>query len=180
MSVIPPLTAPATPSLGAAPGSGETAEAAGANARLPERQIFDYAIELQQAALNDGGRLANPAALVGEVVEGLRGFFERARRASQFTKELENKSHDNLLTTEAATANEPHSALHRGPAQQSLDPIGTDYERPASSEIDDNGELADRLTDEMLNAAFVRVQATLIAAGTGHISGSVNTLLRGQ
>src|SRR5262252_6482941 len=78
MSVIPPLTAPATPSLGAAPGSGETAEAAGANARLPERQIFDYAIELQQAALNDGGRLANPAALVGEVVEGLRGFFERA------------------------------------------------------------------------------------------------------
>jgi hypothetical protein len=180
MSVIPPVTAPVTPPVGATPTPGETADAAGANARLPERQIFDYAIELQQAALNDGGRLANPAALVSNVVEGLRGFFERARRASQFTKELEHKPHDNLLSTGVATTSEPASMLHGGPARQSLEPIGTDYERPASSEIDDNGELADRLTDEMLNAAFVRVQATLIAAGTGHISGSVNTLLRGQ
>jgi len=180
MSAIPPLAAPVTPSLGAAPAPGDATDAAAANARMPERQIFDYAIELQQAALNDGGPLANPATLVGDVVEGLRGFFDRARRASQFTKELENKPHDGLLITEAAATNEPHAALHGGPARQSLEPIGTDYERPASSEIDDNGELADRLTDEMLNAAFVRVQATLIAAGTGHISGSVNTLLRGQ
>jgi hypothetical protein len=180
MSVIPPVTGPVSPSVGAAPPSGETADAAGANARSPERQIFDYAIELQQAALNDGGRLANPAALVSNVVDGLRGFFERARRASQFTKELEHKPHDHVLSMEAAATSEPTAMLHGGPAQQSLEPIGTDYDRPASSEIDDTGELADRLTDEMLNAAFVRVQATLIAAGTGHISGSVNTLLRGQ
>jgi hypothetical protein len=178
MSVIPPLTAPVTPSPAAAPPSGETADAAAASARVPERQIFDYAVELQQAALSDGGRLANPVALVGDVVEGLRGFFDRARRSSNFTKEIEHKSHDGLLTTNASTIDEP--TLHGGPAQQSLEPIGTDYDRPPSSEIDDAGELADRLTDEMLNAAFVHVQARLIAAGTGHISGSVNTLLKGQ
>jgi hypothetical protein len=180
MSAIPPLAAPVTPSPGATPAPGETTDAATASTRVPERQIFDYAVELQQAALNDGGRLANPAALVGDVVEGLRGFFERARRSANFTKELEHKSHDGLLTTNASTIGEPPSTLHGGPAQQSLEPIGTDYDRPASSEIDDTGELADRLTDEMLNAAFVHVQARLIAAGTGHISGSVNTLLKGQ
>jgi hypothetical protein len=180
MSAIPPLAAPVTPSLGAAPASSDTAGAANANASLPERQIFDYAIELQQAALNDGGQLANPASLVGEVVERLRGFFERARRTERFTKAVEHKSHETLLTSDVSTTNELPSGLHGGPAQQSLEPIGTDYDRPALSEIDDARELTDQLTDEMLNAAFVQLQARLIAAGTGHIAGSVNTLLKGQ
>jgi hypothetical protein len=166
--------------LGAAPASSDTAGAANANASLPERQIFDYAIELQQAALNDGGQLANPASLVGEVVERLRGFFERARRTERFTKAAEHNSHETLLTADVSAINELPSSLHGGPAQQSLEPIGTDYDRPALSEIDDARELTDQLTDEMLNAAFVQLQARLIAAGTGHIAGSVNTLLKGQ
>jgi len=178
MSAIPPLAAPVTPSLGAAPASNDTAGAA--NARLPERQIFDYAIELQQAALNDGGQLANPATLMGDVVERLRGFFERARRVERFTKATEHTSHETLLTSDVSTINEVPSTLHGGPAQESLEPIGTDYDRPALSEIDDARELTDQLTDEMLNAAFVQLQARLIAAGTGHIAGSVNTLLKGQ
>lgn len=185
MSAIPPLAAPVTPSLEAGPAARDTAGAANANARLPERQIFDYAIELQQAALNDGGQFANPATLVGEVVERLRGFFERARRVERFTKATEHNSHETLshetlLTSDVSTINALPSTLHGGPAQQSLEPIGTDYDRPASSEIDDARELTDQLTDEMLNAAFVQLQARLIAAGTGHIAGSVNTLLKGQ
>jgi hypothetical protein len=179
MSAIPPVTAPMTPS-GAAPTSGETADAPAANARVPEDKIFDYAIQLQQAALNDGGQLANPTALVSEAVERLRGFFERSRRSDHFIKEAEHKSHESLLTSDVSTINEQPATLHGGPAQQSLEPIGTDYDRPAISEIDDARELTDQLTDEMLNAAFVQLQARLIATGTGHMVGAVNMLLKGQ
>jgi len=165
--------------LGAPTPAGQTPDAPHENTRSPERQIFDYAVELQEAALNDGGRLANPAALVGEAVEGFRKFFEKPRRVSRFPNELQTKPHDAPVVTGASTTtSEAHSSLHRGPAQESLEPTGTNYNRPASSEIDDNGEPADRLTDELLNSAFVRMQATLIASGAGHISSSVNTLLR--
>jgi hypothetical protein len=54
-----------------------------------------------------------------------------------------------------------------------LEPTGSNYNRPASSKIDDNGEPADRSTDELLNTAFVRMQATPLAAGA-----IVNILLR--
>jgi hypothetical protein len=165
--------------LGAPTPAGPTPEAPHENTRSPDRQIFDYAVELQEAALNDGGRLANPAALVGEAVEGVRKFFEKSRRVSRFPNELKTKPHDaSVVTGASTTTNEVHSTLHRGPAQESLEPAGTNYNRPASSEIDDNGEPADRLTDELLNSTFVRMQATLIASGAGHISSSVNTLLR--
>ena len=83
-----------------------------------------------------------------------------------------------VITGASTTTSDVHSTLHRGPAQESLEPTGTNYSRPASSEIDDNSEPADRLTDELLNTAFVRMQATLIASRAGHISSSVNTLLR--
>ena len=179
MPATPPIAAPVTPSLGAPTSAGPAPDAPRENTRSPDRQIFDYAIELQQAALNDGGRLANPAALVGEAVEGFRKFFEKSRRVSRFPHELQSKPHDGpVITGASTTTSEVHSTLHRGPAQESLEPTGTNYNRPASSEIDDNGEPADRLTDELLNTAFVRMQATLIASGAGHISSSVNTLLR--
>ena len=179
MPATPPIAAPVTPSLGAPTSAGQTQDAPHENTRSPDGQIFDYAVELQEAALNDGGRLANPAALVGEAVEGFRKFFEKPRRVSRFPNELQTKPHDAPVVTGASTTtSEAHSSLHRGPAQESLEPTGTNYNRPASSEIDDNGEPADRLTDELLNSAFVRMQATLIASGAGHISSSVNTLLR--
>jgi hypothetical protein len=173
MPATPPIAAPVTPSLGPTPDTPRE------NTQSADRQIFDHAIELQEAALNDGGRLANPAALVGEAVEGFRKFFEKSRRVSRLPNELQSKSHDGpVITGASTTTSEVHSTLHRGPAQESLEPTGTNYSRPASSEIDDSGEPADRLTDELLNTAFVRMQATLIASGAGHISSSVNTLLR--
>jgi hypothetical protein len=63
------------------------------------------------------------------------------------------------------------SASRAGP--ESLEPTGSNYNRPASSKIDDNGEPADRSTDELLNTAFVQMQATPLAAGA-----IVNILLR--
>src|SRR5215468_344107 len=62
-----------------------------AKGQTPEPQLFDYAIEAEQAALHHGGRLANPATLMGDVVEGLRGFFERARRMSRDLKGLKSR-----------------------------------------------------------------------------------------
>jgi hypothetical protein len=178
MPATPPIAAPVTPSLGAPTPAGPPPDAPRENMRSPERQIFDYAIELQEAALNDSRRLANPAALVGEAVEGFRKFFEKSRRVSRFPNEQSKPHEAPVIAGASTTTSEVHSTLHRGPAQESLEPSGTNYNRPASSEINDNGEPADRLTDELLNTAFVRMQATLIASGAGHISSSVNTLLR--
>ena len=120
MPATPPIAAPVTPSLGPTPDTPRE------NTQSADRQIFDHAIELQEAALNDGGRLANPAALVGEAVEGFRKFFEKSRRVSRLPNELQSKSHDGpVITGASTTTSEVHSTLHRGPAQESLEPTGT-------------------------------------------------------
>jgi len=101
--------------LGAPTPAGQTPDAPHENTRSPERQIFDYAVELQEAALNDGGRLANPAALVGEAVEGFRKFFEKPRRVSRFPNELQTKPHDAPVVTGASTpTSEGHSSSIEG------------------------------------------------------------------
>ena len=156
-----------------------------AKGQTPEPQLFDYAIEAEQAALNHGGRLANPATLMGDVVEGLRGFFERAQRMSRDLKGLKGRepldvSDVSLFAGQGLRSGELHSTLHRGPAQESLEPIGSDFDRPDPEETGDPHEIAEQLVDQLMNSALVQAEATVIGSVTSHVSTSVNTLLRGQ
>lgn len=156
-----------------------------ANKQAPEPQLFDYAIEAERTALSHGGRLANPATLMGDVVEGLRGFFERARRMSRDLKGLKSSeppdvSDVSLFAGQGLRSGELHSTLHRGPAQESLEPIGSDFDRPDPEETGDPHEIAEQLVDQLMNSALVQAEATVIGSVTSHVSTSVNTLLRGQ
>jgi hypothetical protein len=156
-----------------------------ANKQTPEPHLFDYAIEAERTALSHGGRLANPATLMGDVVEGLRGFFDRARRMSRDLKGLKSSeppdvSDVSLFAAQGLRSGELHSTLHRGPAQESLEPIGSDFDRPDPEETGDPHEIAEQLVDQLMNSALVQAEATVIGSVTSHVSTSVNTLLRGQ
>jgi hypothetical protein len=70
--------------------------------------------------------------------------------------------------------------LHRGPAQESLEPIGSDFDRPDPEETGDPREMAEQLVDQLMNSALVQAEATVIGSVTSHVSTSLNTLLRGQ
>jgi hypothetical protein len=150
-----------------------------------ERQIFDYAMEVQQSAINTDGQLANPAALVGELVERLRPFFEREQRVSKLIDRGVPASDSGLFTADASSPDGSRFALHGGPAQASLEPIGGGGDRVASDETGDRFDLmAEKIVhevfDEMFNAGVHNVEALLIARGAQGIVTSVNTLLRGS
>jgi hypothetical protein len=176
MSVTPPL---APSSVAPSPVAPSNEAQPNPNA-LSDHNIFDYAVALEQSAVGGGGRLANPAALVGEVVENLRGFFKRARRMSKSIDRTEAASQGGLSAADTWGRSELASTLHPGPAQARLDPIGSGFGNSAVEETDDGPELTRQLTDELFNTALVEIQASLIATGSGRLSNSVNTLLRGQ
>jgi hypothetical protein len=167
MTVTLPIASSAAASSG--PSSAPVAP-------MPERQIFDYAMEVQQGAINDGGRLANPAALVGELVERLRPFFERAQRISKYIDQGNSTSESSLRATDA---NESRLSMHGGPARAPLDPVGGGL--ATSDETNDRFDLlAKQIADEMFDVAIYKIQATLLARSEEGISTSVNTLLRGS
>jgi hypothetical protein len=140
--------------------------------------IFD-AMEVQQIATVDGGRFANPSSLASELANSLRGFMERAERISQRISHGAGRA-------EAATvhvvdgANVTFTSLHAGPARQSLDPAETGTGGVRSSEASKEFEFLQQVSDELFEDSLYRLEAGLIARGAGHISTSVNTLLKGQ
>jgi hypothetical protein len=182
MPITLPVAAPVSPSSDVpsslAPSAQGRANTRDANVSLPDGQIFDLAV--RQATSGDGGRLANPGALAGEVVEALRGFFERGNRASAFIAGARSHAPNAVLFADASRPGELGSTLHRGPAQESLEPIGTNYSKENPNEVEDPREITERVTDELLNAAMFDLQSTLVASTAGHVSSSINTLLRSQ
>jgi hypothetical protein len=154
-------------------------------ASMPERQIFEYAMEAQQAVGNNGGQLANPSALVGELVEHLRPFLEREQRVSKFIHGGIQTSHAGLLSADASSPGEPGLPQHGGPAQAGLEPVGHDIDRVASDQTGDRFDLmanriAHEVFEQMFNVAVYNLQAMLIERGSQGVVTSVNTLLRGS
>jgi hypothetical protein len=175
MTVTLPIASSAAASTGVPPAPA---------ASMPERQIFEYAMEAQ-AVGNNGGQLANPAALVGELVEHLRPFLEREQRVSKFIHGGIQASNAGLLSADASSPGQSGVPLHGGPAQAGLEPVGRDVDRVASDQSGDRFDLmASRIAhdvfEQMFNVAVYNLQAMLIERGSQGVVTSVNTLLRGS
>lgn len=176
MTVTLPIASSAAASTGSPPAP---------TTPMPERQIFEYAMEAQQAIGNNGGQFANPAALIGELMEHLRPFLEREHRVTKFINGAMQASYASPLSADASTPVQPGPPLHGGPAQASLEPVDGDIDRVASDQGGDRFDLmaskiAHETFEQLFNVGVYNLQAMLIERGSQGIVTSINTLLRGS
>lgn len=171
--------APVTPAPAEAPGTAGRADPQ-ANV-TSERKLFEYVAEIQAQSLLAGkaGHLANPAALGGETLRLLQGYFDRAGKVQDLTsKKVQFMSDDKSQAAGAAKDDGP--PVHAGPARQQLEPTGPG----AGSAVGGVQPVADaeldRTVEILMQVLSFAVETNLVASGSGSISRSVNTLLRGQ
>ena len=119
MTVTLPLASSAAASTGSPPAP---------TTPMPERQIFEYAMEAQQAIGNNGGQFANPAALIGELMEHLRPFLEREHRDAMFPVPAPEQIDRPLAKGALAIVDQRRTdrvSAHRTPARPARSPSNT-------------------------------------------------------
>jgi hypothetical protein len=143
----------------------------------PEQARFDASANAQGDGLAGINHLANPAALASELLDSLRGYFERAQNIAKATRTSEsNRGQDdgNGLTTVAMRAGELD--LHGGPARESLEPLDNGVSSPVGASV---AELQRTMEVALASMDFVN-ETALLVRGTAQVSHSANTLLKGQ
>ena len=162
--------------LTAVPAAASGADATPAGP-LPEQARFDAGANAQGGGLGGVHHLANPAALAGELLDSLRGYFERAQSIAKTTRTIEsNRGQDDGdgLTRVAMRADELD--LHGGPARESLEPPDNGVSPPVGVSL---AQLQRTMEVALASMSFTN-ETALLASGTSQVSHSANTLLRGQ
>lgn len=158
----------------AAPAGANDVQAGPAGQPQVERPLADFVTQVQGNPPGDAGHLANPAALVSELVGSLRGYLESARSLEMATRfNADNAGPDTEIASRTPAAAD-EMPLHGGPARERLDSGAA----PASAAVG----LAQlrRTMDVALQSLNFTTQTTLVVHGTGQVSRSTNTLLKGQ
>jgi hypothetical protein len=149
--------AAATPA--ASPGPIEQAPVA------VEGKLFDFVAEAQRQGGGEAARLANPAHLLAEMAKGLNGYVERARMFAGETPAFLRRS---------AGGPEPDRRAGEGDATGSE----AGGARGRGSTIGDAD--LDRAAAALMATMRFSIDTALVVRGTAQISGSANTLLKGQ
>jgi hypothetical protein len=142
-----------------------------------DRQLADQMREVQtvDATAGDPGRLASPGALAGEVMEGLRGFLQRADAMS---KTGWNKSGSQHNGPSALSVDH----LHAGPAQASLEPVSfssSDVQQAPQGEANPRDYFSDIVRQALVDFGFY-VQAEMLSHSASSLGHTANTLAKGQ
>lgn len=156
---------------------GNTAQDASLQAASVEQPLSDFVAQMQGNPLAERADLASPGALASELFGSLRGYLEGARR-------LETAVQTNGVDTPAgavATASRTppgagESELHGGPARERFEPLGRGM---AASTGVDLAQLQ-RTMDLAVRSMGFWSETTLVVHGTGQVSHSTNTLIKGQ
>jgi hypothetical protein len=126
-----------------------------------ERQLSDFAGQLQGNALGSMPRLGNPAALAGQLLGDARGYVDRLQKMSD----------------RASRAKAPD--LHGGPARENLE--SRDREGAAAPPSGDQSvALARQAMEAGLAEMSFLVGQSYIVSGTSAASHSASSLLRGS
>lgn len=165
--------------LTAVPAAANGADATAAGAP-PEQARFDASANAQGNGLAGINHLANPAALASELLDSLRGYFERAQSIAKATRTSEsNRGQDDGdgLTTVAMRTGELD--LHGGPARESLEPPDN-LDNGVSSPVGVSVAELQRTMEVALASMNYVNETALLVRGTSQVSHSANTLLKGQ
>jgi hypothetical protein len=145
-----------------------------------EQPLFDFVAQMRGNPLGDASQLANPGALATELFGSLRGYLERARNLDMATRMSADDTQggggiDKASATPAAAT---ETKLHGGPARERLEPIDRDSGAPAALGV--SVAQLRRTMDVALASMSFWSETTLVVHGTGQVSHSTDTLLRGQ
>jgi hypothetical protein len=171
-----PVVASETQAAPAVADDVQTAPAAGARIEQP---LFDFVAQTQGNPLGDAAHLANPAALVSELVGSLRGYLESARSLQMATRISADDTQQGRGRIEMASrtpAGAAETPLHGGPARERLESADRDGGASAGLSLDQ----IRRTMDVALQSMSFTAETTLVVHGTGQVSHSTNTLLKGQ
>jgi hypothetical protein len=164
----------------AAPVVANNTQAATAAGAHTEQPLVDFVAEMRGNALDDASRLANPAALASELFGSLRGYLERARSVEMATRMSadDTQSGGAIDMASRTPADAAETELHGGPAREPLEPV--DGDSSASASVGVSIAQVRRTMDVALASMSFWSETTLVVHGTGQVSNSANTLLKGQ
>lgn len=174
--IVPVSTAPNTAPVEPAGAVGSFEQH---SALTSERKLFDYVAEIQAQSLVNGKapHLANPAALGGETLRLLQGYFDRANKLYGSSSKKVNMMSENSGQIDKSADQNP---LHAGPAHshlQSAEARGQTSTDAIPAVTD--SELS-RAAEMMLQVLRFGLEVNFISSSAGSMSKSVNTLIRGQ
>jgi hypothetical protein len=145
-----------------------------------EQPLFDFVADMRGNPLGDASHLANPAALASELFGSLRGYLESGRSLEMATRMSAGDSQDGggIQMASRTPAGAAETGLHGGPARERLEPLDRDGGVSASVGV----SLAQlrRTMDVALASMNFWSETTLVVHGTGQVSHSTNTLIKGQ
>jgi len=149
---------------------------------ISERKLFEYVAEIQAQSGMSGKapHLANPAALGGETLRLLQGYFERANKLHDSTSKRVQFMSEDSSRGAASAGNSDLTGLHGGPARQNFEPAERGAQDGVASVKPVGDADLDRTVDMLMRVLSFAVETNLLASGSGSVSRSVNTLLRGQ
>lgn len=179
--LVPVAAQNAAPVPAAAEAAGTTGRSDPQTNVTSERKLFEYVAEIQAQSLMAGkaGQLANPAALGGETMRLLQGFFDRAGKVQDLTSKKVHFMSDDKSQA-AAAAKDDGPPVHAGPARQQLEPAAPSPDGSTSAVQPVAEAELDRTVEILMQVLSFAVETNLVASSSGAISRSVNTLLRGQ
>lgn len=145
-----------------------------------ERNLFEYLAQQSISnSLGNAATLANPSAIAAQLSRHLRGFMERAAQQGETTGKkvrLMNEA-DGTHTANLSQTEQPR--IHAGPARERLAPSDAPAQRAdavGGVTNDDYNEIIDALTRSM----HLMISAEAIVTGSGNVTKSMQTLMRGQ
>lgn len=148
------------------------------NGSNAEQRLLDYVARFQAEGLAKGQHLANPAAISGEALKSLKGYFERASTLQDSAaRKVQRMSESGEGTAQSGGQLTP---LPGGPARERLEPAIHRAGEPAQrvEAVSDN-ELS-RLVDVLVETTRFTMDTSLITAAGNNIARSATTLTRGQ
>jgi len=143
-----------------------------------EQTLLDYIAQHQAEGLAKSQHLGNPAALSGEALKSLKGYFERATALQESSA---RKAHVMSENGEGILANggTQLATLPNGPASSQIEPAmgKTDSTEKVASISDTQLE---RTVDALMQVMRFGVETNFITSATHNASKSVTTLIHGQ
>lgn len=174
MAVVTPVA-----QNGVAPSQAMTPGAPGGNTVTAEQTLLDYVARFQAEGLASRQGLANPAALSGEALKALKGYFDRATdlqdSAVRKAQMMSENGSDLVPRSEGEV-----STLPGGPARENLEPAAAQIEASADKVSGISNAELDQTIEALMTVLHYGMETSLIASASHNISRSGNTLLRGQ
>ena len=144
-----------------------------------EQKLLDYIARHQAEGLAKGQHLGNPAALGGEALKTLKGYFERATALQESwarKAHVMSENGEGILSSGGGQL----ATLPGGPASKRLEPgvvrAGGAGEKIAGITDAD----LDRTVEALMQVMRYSMETGMITTATNNVSKSATTLLRGQ